>query len=233
MRIEAVIAASLGAAVVALCVVATPPAGAQAGADLTARCASCHALAKPANPTVDRLWSRKGPDLWYAGDKFNREWLVQWLQKPTPIRPGGVLWFAHAKPGEPRDTLDTASVPPHPAVDAATAARLADSLMALKGGGLVTPGAFKAEGASLTMGQMAFGKLRGCVACHQDKPGQGGVSGPELYDAGQRLQPDYVYAYTKDPQSFDRFVWMPRLALSDTDLQRLTAYAASRGKEDK
>jgi mono/diheme cytochrome c family protein len=201
--------------------------------DLTAQCAACHALTKPANPTVDRLWSRKGPDLWYAGDKFNREWLVGWLQKPTAIRPGGVFWFKHAKPGEPRDTIDTAAVEKHPAVDAATAEKLADALMQLKSGGLVPEGLYKPEAANMTMGKLAFSKLRGCGSCHQDAPGNGGVSGPELYDAGKRLRPDYVLAYTKDPQQFDPHIWMPTLTLSEPDLQRLTGYIVSLGKESK
>lgn len=210
-----------------LALAAATPVAAQVPAELAAQCGGCHALEKPAAPTVDRLWTRKGPDLWYAGAKFNRDWLERWLQKPTVIRPGGVLWFKYARPGDPRDTLDAAAVPPHPAIEAAAAAKLADALMTLKGDGAVTGGAFRAEGANLTMGKLAFGKLRGCVACHQDKPGQGGVSGPQLYDAGERLQPDYVHAYVKDPQAFDRFVWMPRLGLSEPDLQRLTAYIAS------
>ena len=55
-----------------------------------------------------------------------------------------------------------------------------------------------------------------------------GVSTPNLVVvAGERLQADYVYAYTKDPQAFDRFIWMPRLGLSDPDLQRITAYVMS------
>src|SRR3546814_21082258 len=41
--------------------------------ELTSQCASCHALTRPADTTVEHLWNRKGPDLWYAGDKFNRE----------------------------------------------------------------------------------------------------------------------------------------------------------------
>ncbi|MCK9544814.1 MAG: c-type cytochrome [Novosphingobium sp.] len=200
--------------------------------ELTAQCSSCHALAKPADTTVEHLWNRKGPDLWYAGDKFNREWLVGWLQKPTTIRPGGAMWFKHAKPGEPHDTIDAATVEKHPAVDAATAEKLADALLALKSG-LVPEGAFKPEGVNMTMGKLAFGKLRGCVACHQDAQGQGGPSGPQLYDAGQRLRPDYILAYTKDPQKFDPHVWMPTLTLSEPDLQRLTGYIVSLGKEAK
>jgi mono/diheme cytochrome c family protein len=233
MKLGLIIAAGAGVAAFALSGKAVPAEPSAAASAIPASCASCHALTKPENPTVDRLWSRKGPDLWYAGDKFNRDWLVGWLQNPTPIRPGGVMWFKHAKPGEPRDTLDTASVEKHPAVDAATAAKLADALLQLKGDGLVTPGEFKPAETNMMMGQMSFTKLRGCSSCHQYKPGEGGLSGPELYDAGKRLKPDYVLAYTKDPQRFDRFIWMPRLALSDQDLQRLTGYVASLGKEDK
>ncbi|TXG81778.1 MAG: cytochrome C [Sphingomonadales bacterium] len=236
MRLPLFLAA--GTAIAALTFAARPapaePASASAAVtSIPTNCASCHALTRPDNPTVERLWSRKGPDLWYAGDKFNRDWLVSWLQNPTPIRPGGVMWFNHARPGEPRDTLDSASIEKHPAVDAATAPKLADALLQLKGDGLVTEGEFKAEGANLTMGKMAFGKLRGCIACHQDQAGQGGVSGPQLYDAGKRLRPDFVLAYTRDPQRFDRFIWMPRLTLSDPDLQRLTGYIESLGKENK
>lgn len=205
-------------------------ASAQAGADLKGQCGACHALEKPANPTVERLWERKGPDLWYAGDKFQRAWLVKWLQNPTTIRPGGVFFFKHVKPGEPRDTLSAADVPKHVAVDAATAGKLADELLKLKSG-LVPADAFKAAGPPGPMGKLSFGKLRGCSSCHQDAPGQGGLSAPELYDAGARLQPNYVYAYTKDPQKFDRYIWMPRFELSEPDLQRLTAYIATLGKE--
>lgn len=223
-----------GAAVVALALAARPATvDAQATvSDLSSQCAECHALTKPAAPSVDRLWSRKGPDLWFAGDKFNREWLVGWLQKPTPIRPGGVLWFKHAKAGDPRDTIDSAAVEKHVAVDAATAAKLADALMLLKSGGLVPDGAFRAEAANNSMGKMAFGKLRGCGSCHQDQAGQGGLSGPSLAEAGKRLRPDFVLAYTKDPQQFDPHIWMPTLTLSDPDLQRLTGYISSLGKEN-
>lgn len=225
-------AASAAAFVLALAVRPVAVDAQASTSDLAGQCAECHALTKPADASVDRLWTRKGPDLWYAGDKFNREWLVDWLQAPTAIRPGGVLWFKHAKPGEPRDTLDTTAVAKHMAVDAATAAKLADALMALKSGGLVPEGAYKPEGLNMMMAKMAFGKLRGCVACHQDKPGQGGLSGPALYDAGKRLRPDFILAYTKNPQAFDPHVWMPTLTLTDTDLQRLTGYVASLGKEN-
>lgn len=234
MKAPVVIAACAGVAALALAAWPAAPEAQEVNSTLEGTCASCHALTRPADTTVEHLWNRKGPDLWYAGDKFNRDWLVGWLQKPTPIRPGGVMWFKNAKPGEPHDTIDTAAVEKHPAVsNAATAEKLADALLALKSDGLVPAGAFKPEAVNMTMGKLAFGKLRGCVACHQDKQGQGGASGPQLYDAGQRLRPDYVLSYTKDPQKFDPHVWMPTLTLSEPDLQRLTGYIVSLGKEAK
>ena len=54
---------------------------------LQSQCASCHALAKPEPDALERLITRNGPDLYYAGVKFNKEWLAAWLQNPTVIRP--------------------------------------------------------------------------------------------------------------------------------------------------
>lgn len=233
MKTQIIITACAAVAVLAFAARPATVDAQAAGPDLTTQCASCHALAKPADATLDRLWTRKGPDLWYAGDKFNRDWLVAWLQNPTTIRPGGVLWFKHAKAGDPHDTIDSAAVEKHPKVEAAAAERLADALLALQSGGLVANGAYKPEAANMMMGKLAFDKLRGCSSCHQGQAGQGGLSGPELYDAGKRLRPDYVIAYIRNPQQFDPHVWMPAQTLSDPDLQRLTGYVTSLGKENK
>src|SRR3546814_8927153 len=97
------------------------------------------------------------------------------------------MWFKHAKAGDPHDTIDTAAVEKHPKVDAATAEKLADALLLLKSG-LVPEGAYKPEAANMTMGKLAFGKLRGCVACHQDAQGQGGLSGPRSEEHTSELQ---------------------------------------------
>src|SRR3546814_11919710 len=77
---------------------------------------------------------------------------------------------------------------------------------------------------------MFFNKLRGCSACHQSKPDVGGRSGPELYTAAARLQPDYIYSYMKHPQQIDPLVWMPDLSLSEPDAQRLTGYIMMLGE---
>jgi len=73
---------------------------------LKTQCISCHAIAKPDSMTLDRLWTRKGPDLYYAGSKFNKAWLVKWLQAPVRIRPAGELYTKHVKAGDKEDVVD-------------------------------------------------------------------------------------------------------------------------------
>lgn len=200
------------------------------GADLLKQqCVACHAVAKPDKQDLAHIWDRKGPDLHYAGDKFNREWLVAWLQNPVAIRAGGVMYSKVVKGSADKsaDTIDAAQVQPHLKLSAADAAAAADALMALKTPGLVEKGAFKNEPPNKMMAAMLFNKLRGCTSCHSAKPGGAPQSGPELYDAGERLQPDYVVSYIRDPQKIDPHVWMPKLGLTEADVQKLASYIAT------
>jgi mono/diheme cytochrome c family protein len=200
---------------------------------LQSTCAQCHALTKPEHLTLERLWSRGGPDLYYAGDKFQRAWLVRWLQHPSRIRPAGELYAKHIRAGADHDVIDEATLTPHPALPAEEAEAVAGALMQLHSpDGLVKPGAYQPTSVNRRMGQLLFTKLRGCSSCHRSAPSSGGVSGPELYTAGERLQGDFIAAYLRHPQAFDPGVWMPVLELSDSDVQRLTGYILSLGKED-
>lgn len=193
---------------------------------LQSQCASCHALSKPESDALQRLMTRNGPDLYYAGVKFNKDWLSAWLQNPTVIRPAGVMYRRAVKPGEAgeADVIDPALVPAHLKLSAADATAAADALMSLGTDlNLVEHGAFK-QGAPGSMAPLLFNKLRGCSSCHSGKPGTGGLSGPELYTAGERLQADYIVEYIRSPQKFDPHVWMPALGLKDGDIQKLTGY---------
>lgn len=224
---------SLRAMLGALALVLLP--GAAGAADLLSQqCVACHAIAKPEKASLERILERKGPDLYYAGAKFNQEWLVAWLQNPTTIRAGGAMFLHAVKPGADRsvDIIDTAKVPPHPKLSAADAKAAAELLMALKPDGLVTTGAHKGEPGG-SMASMLFSKLRGCTSCHAGKPGDPPLSGPELYSAGARLQPDFMLAYMKDPQRFDPHTWMPSLGLTDADMQKLTSYLSTLKNQEK
>lgn len=200
---------------------------------LKSQCASCHALAKPTDTSIDHLWERKAPDLYYAGVKFNRDWLVEWLQDPKPIRPAGYPYFKNVVQGKDHDEVDKSKLQPHVKLSAQDAGAAADALITLKPDGIVEKGLYKGQAPNMRMGQLSFEKLRGCIACHQGAGGQGGFSGPELTDAGKRLQPDYIASYIKDPQKIDPHVWMPTSKMPDQDIQRLTGYLVQVGTEEK
>lgn len=202
---------------------------------LSKQCVSCHAITKPKDTSLDRLLERKAPDLHYAGSKFNKEWLEAWLQNPTVLRPAGVMYSKIVKGNDGAvDTIDGSKLQPHPKLSKEDAALATEALMALKAdGGLVEEGAFKNGPVNAKFASMLFGKLRGCTSCHASKPTDGVASGPELYDAGNRLQPDFIYAYVKDPQKFDPHIWMPTLNLNDADLQKLTGYILTLKSEEK
>ncbi len=77
---------------------------------------------------------------------------------------------------------------------------VADELMKLKPhDDLIAKEKIESGTISKQMGEMAFDKFMGCMACHFIEPEYGGFSGPELYTAAKRLQPEYIASY--HPQS--------------------------------
>jgi mono/diheme cytochrome c family protein len=192
---------------------------------LAQRCATCHRLAGPAPATLAELWARRGPDLFYAGNKYRAGWLGAWLQKPTRIRPAGEFYADHVRRGEQGDTIDESTLQPHPALNASEAAAATDALMRLKanderiGAEKVEPGTI-----SKSMGEMSFDKFLGCMACHEIEPGFGGASGPELYTAARRLQPAFIASYIRSPQAWDPKIWMPNKKVNDANIQKLVHY---------
>lgn len=218
-----------------LIAVAAPAAPAAEGMALLERdCAACHDLTGPAPATLEALWERRGPDLFYAGNKYKREWLEQWLQRPVRIRPAGMYYGRHVQRGETRDEVDGGSFEPHPVLDAATAAGAADALMSLRANAhLIVPGEYKPGTVSASSGEMLFDKFRGCMACHEIEPGYGGLSGPEVYTAARRLQEDYLISYMRDPQAWDPRSFMPNKQLSDADLQKLVHYMRGLAEEKR
>ncbi|QPJ60788.1 MAG: cytochrome c [Candidatus Nitronauta litoralis] len=185
------------------------------------KCTQCHRLS-PDTP----LEQRKGPDLFFAGDKFQASWLVNWLQQPDPIRLSGFIADAGFLKGKP--SIAT----PHPKLEKESAETIVENLMKLKSGALEnTPTAELEE--PLSKGKrfkfkILFEREYGCISCHQsvNLAGQprGGVSGPILLDAGDRLNAGWVYHWLKNPEVFEKRGRMPRFKLNEEELKALTRY---------
>lgn len=201
---------------------------------LAEKCMSCHNVRGPAPGTYAELLQRKAPDLFYAGSKFNRDWLVNWLQKPTPIRPAGVMFLDHIAVQDGKDTLDKASIKPCPAnLGAEEAAAVAYYLMTLTSPGMKTGVVDPDAKFSQAKARRMFSKQYPCIACHTATLGKntyGGVSGPDLTEAGDRLNPDWIFARIKDPQHWDPKTWMPKFEMSDQKRELLAQFVASMKK---
>jgi mono/diheme cytochrome c family protein len=202
------------------------------GEVLQKECASCHNLKGPAPQTLQALWDRRGPDLFYAGNKYRQEWLVEWLQKPRRIRPAGEFYGKHIKPGAKNDVIDAATIENHIALSKDDAVAAANELMKLKPhDDLIAREKIEPGTVSKQMGEMAFDKFMGCMACHQIEPDYGGLSGPELYTAGKRLQPEYIASYIRSPQAWDPKIWMPNKHVSDANILKMVHYLELLAKE--
>jgi len=182
------------------------------------KCGDCHYTAGPAKEkTIADQLKKKGPELWYAGSKFQKEWLGAWLQDPKPIRP---LAYNSLKDNNPGN---------HAKLSAADAASVTDFLMSLTSKD-VQAGVIKADKG--IKGKMIFTKTMPCSGCHQfesRKKVQGGISGPSLVDAGKRLNPDWIYAYMKSPKTFKPVKMMPVFTdiLSDNQMKDVSAFVAT------
>ncbi len=210
-------------------------AGADAAAFVAESCAGCHALERPnydAMSLSDRA-ERGGPPLYYAGNKFQGEWLERWLQSPERIRPAGDYPPAHVETTDDGDQIDTASLDAHPSLGAERAATVADYLMTLRPyDDRLAAVNYEPGNISWRMGQMAFGKFNNCIACHQDEPGYGGVSGPELYTAWDRLQPAFIASYIEDPTVWDPHTLMPADDLNEAAIAKLANYLKVLAEEE-
>lgn len=159
------------------------------------RCASCHAISGPVTAVpVEERPSLKGPPIWFAGSKFQPEWLAAWLQQPLPIR--------RVNFGSLDEVSDR-----HPVLSAADAEQVGAYLSSLidpeTPTGLISKE--KLPRRKMFRGEKLFIKKQVCFGCHQypSRMGDiGGFTGPTMVGAGKRLQGDWVYAFLQDPLHF-------------------------------
>ncbi len=181
-------------------------------------CISCHYTDGPAKEkTIADQLAKKGPELWYAGSKFQKAWLVAWLQNPIPIRPMKYNSLTEQNPGD------------HPKLSASDATEVTEFLMGLTSSE-VKPGMLKAK-ASI-MGRKIFIKDMPCSGCHAFAirgEVHGGKSGPSLIGASKRLNPDWIYAYMANIKVFKPVRDMPDFssALNPKELEDVAAYVTT------
>ncbi len=181
----------------------------------TGKCASCHQIAGPASEkTIKDQLSKKGPELWYSGSKFKAGFLEKWLTNPQPIRPLAYNSLTERNRGG------------HPSLPAKEARDVAEYLMSLKSADVKAHGI---QPKDTPKGRVMFIKKQSCYGCHTvNVKGKavGGLTGPSLSSASERLNPDWIYAYLSNPKAFKPFKMMPVYTgiINDADMKELAAY---------
>lgn len=199
------------------------------------QCAVCHALERPdfENLGLAERLQRKAPPLYYAGNKYRREWLLQQLQQPQRIYPAGYFPLASVLRTEEGDMPDPAALIQHPALAAGQAAQVTDFLMSLRPHeDLIAADHYEPGKVAMRMAMMDFRKFKGCDACHQDAVDSGGFSGPSLVDAWQRLQPAYLSSFTQNPRAWDPNSIMPVPQMNEAAIHKLVNYLKLIGGEE-
>lgn len=206
----------------ALAAMAALPSQAQASGDQIFKdkaCTTCHYTEGPAREKTiaDRL-AQKGPELWYAGDKFQEKWLEKWLTDPQPIRP---LKF---------NSLTEKNAGDHPKLDKGEAKAVTAFLMGLKSG-QVKSGVIKPK--KNPKGKQIFTKEMPCSGCHlypnRKKKIVGGLSAPSLVGAKKRLNPDWIFAYMMKPDVFKPVKMMPVFTglIKERNMKKVSAHVAN------
>ncbi|MCB1660968.1 MAG: c-type cytochrome [Pseudomonadales bacterium] len=191
-------------------------------------CSNCHQINTPdrASLTLQEKMTRKGPPLYFAGHKYQQPWLENWLQHPTKITPaGGGFWVNAVVVTDEGDEIDETKLTRHVAVSQEQAKAIATFLMTLKPyPELINEGEYTAKKIPRMLAAKDFRKFKGCVACHRDEKDFGGVTGPELYTAMQRLKPEYIASYIRNPTAWEPRSLMPNNHLNDAPIYKLMNY---------
>jgi mono/diheme cytochrome c family protein len=177
-------------------------------------CVGCHRIQ---GAPMSRS-TKEAPDLIWAGNKYQRAWLVAWLENPKEkLYPVGYD-FKFKRKGR------------HFALSPGEAEQVADFLSTLKDAriteGIMKPGTPD----EIARGEQLY-REHACQNCHwtpaDNRRGYtGGASSTSLVNMGNRLQADWVYRFNLNPDDFvpQSGAYIPNPALSEKDIYAITAY---------
>lgn len=156
-------------------------------------CVECHRFeGKP-----ESRFNLKAPDLMWAGSKYQRAWVIDWLTgKEEPLYPKGYRW----------DVIQASTK--HMALSEDDAQAIADYFerhlidprVAIGAFDLSTFSAMEAE-----LGRKVY-RDHACIGCHQiEEQGKivGGPQSTSLAKAGRRYKVDWLYRFGMNPQDFN------------------------------
>lgn len=186
------------------------------------KCSTCHKF----NGKPESKFNLKGPDLMWAGNKYQRSWLVRWLTgKEKNLYPNGYRWDIS------RSQIE------HPILSKLVANKVAnyfekyflDSRIKKS---FVDISTFTEMEASL--GEQIYREYS-CLGCHQIKEDGKNIGGPisvNLYDAGNRYNLDWWSRFAENPQDFTPHSGEYLADISARKARHIIGYLMTLGVED-
>lgn len=168
------------------------------------RCLSCH--------SIGGRGGTYAPDLTSEGSRLHGDWIADFVESPDMIRP---LSQQMPKFNLTREEARTIAA-------YMSGERLDDRIPESIPGEPVT-----AE--EIESGREIY-QAKGCFACHSTGEGPGGVVGPALDAAGDRLKPGYIWYHLTNPHAVNPYSPEPDYGLTEGEARSLAAYLASRKK---
>ncbi|MBC8282933.1 MAG: c-type cytochrome [Nitrospinae bacterium] len=156
------------------------------------QCSTCHKF----EGEPESKFKLKGPDLMWAGNKYQRPWLIRWLTgKEENLYPKGYRWDLSQKQIQ------------HPTLSKADANSVADYFSKHYLDSRIKKSFVDLS--TLTEREAQFGadifRKFSCIGCHQIKEDGKKIGGPistNLYDAGNRYNLDWWSRFAENPQDF-------------------------------
>jgi len=175
-------------------------------------CLHCHNVKLPDGSTMKP--SDDPPSLSHVADKTTREWIYAWLKDPQAYAATATMPNFKLSDDDARDI---------------SAFLVANS----------TPVAGDTATVSVKADPSAGGTLYGesfCASCHavQNAAGNlvGGDVGPELTRIGNKVKPEWLLAWLRNPRVYDAETAMPHYRFNDAQLATLSGYLQAKTDSD-
>jgi mono/diheme cytochrome c family protein len=190
------------------------------GRNLLARygCVHCHTIKLPdgsaMKPTDDP------PSLEHVADKTTREWIYAWLKDPQAYAVTATMPNFKLSDADARDI---------------SAFLIANSTLIAGDTAPASPADKDKKALDPAAGASLYGESF-CASCHavQNAAGNvvGGDIGPELTRVGNKVKPEWLRAWLRNPRVYDPGTAMPHFRFNEPQLSLLTAYLGNKTDSD-
>jgi mono/diheme cytochrome c family protein len=186
------------------------------------QCSTCHKF----EGEPESKFNLKGPDLMWAGNKYQRSWLIRWLTgKEENLYPKGYRWDLSQEQAQ------------HPVLSESNANAVVDYFSKHNLDSRVKKSFVDLS--TLTEREAELGadifRQFSCLGCHQIKEDGKLIGGPisvNLYDAGNRYNLDWWSRFAANPQDFTPHSGEYLADLSMLGARYIIGYLMTLGVED-